>query len=238
MMWIPSYNLSMLVIVSQLMYDKNYMRNFNFNIFIEFLSLVVAVCYLRWLRNSFWIWFIPFLAFTLLIEIAATFIWGGSNGWLYNIQILVQFLFTSSFFFYLSRSSRSRKLMQVLSIFFYLFSMYIYLVSGSFFDFNLAVFTLDCFLTVLFAILYLIECINENDVLKIRSQVPALWATGGTVIFFSIASIVINMHDFIRNNNLAFLGIYLDNIVPQILSLIMYSCFAYSFFLCRKIQAK
>ncbi len=214
------------------------MKDFNLNIFSEFLSLVVAIWHLRWLRNSFWIWFIPFLAFTLLIEIAATFFWNRSNNWLYNAYVLIQFLFTSSFFFFLTRSSRSRKLIQLLFIFFYLFSIYIYISSSSFFDFNLPVFTLDCFLTVFFAILYLVECINENDVLKINTQIPALWATAGIVIFFSVASIVSNMHDFIRTNNLTFFGVYLDNIVPQILSLIMYSCFAFSFFLWRKIQIK
>lgn len=210
----------------------------NINIITEFLSLVIAILNYRWLRNSFWWLFIPFLGATLVIETLASFVWTHANGWLYNIYVLLQFPFTSFFFYRVTGINKLKTTIKLTAFAFLLFCIYMYLFQSSFIEFNLWIFTLDCFLTVLYAIFFLFYCINENDITKIAAQRPALSVTIGIVIFFSIVSILFNTYKFIRANELKLFGIYLDNIVPQLLSIIMYGCFSYAFIVWKQTPAK
>ena len=209
----------------------------NYNIITEFLCLLVALYVFKGHRSSFWWLFIPFLFFTFLVEVLAMYAWRDNN-WLYNLYVLAQFSFFSFFFYRVTGHRLLRRLILVSALIFLGYALFEYSFRRSFAVFNLLLFTLDCFFMVLFAIFFLLYCIGENNVSNISFQFPPLWITIGVVIFFSIASIVFNAYQFIRSHNLKLGGIYLDNIAPQILSLIMYSCFAYAFLQWKKLLTK
>lgn len=210
----------------------------NYNIITELLCLLVALYVFKGHWNSFWWLFIPFLLFTFLIEVLATYAWPQNNNWLYNLYVLVQFCFLSFFFYRVTHSRRLRHLILLSVLLFCGYALYEFSFRRSFAVFNLLLFTIDSFFMVLFAIFFLLYCISENNIARISFQIPALWITIGVVIFFSIASIVFNAYEFIHSHNLKLGGMYLDNITPQILSLIMYSCFAYAFLRWKKLPGK
>jgi hypothetical protein len=210
----------------------------NYNLITEFLCLLVALYAFKKHPHSFWWLFIPFLAFTFLVELLASYAWTQNNNWLYNLYVLVQFSFFSFFFYRVTAHPLLRRLIGVGVGLFFGYALYEYSFRRPFDVFNLLLFTIDCFFTVVFAIFFLLYCIGENSVSRISFQIPALWITIGVVIFFSITSIVFNAYEFIRSHNWKLWGLYLDNIVPQVLSLIMYSCFAYAFLQWKKLHVK
>ena len=126
----------------------------NFNIVTEFLCLVVCLWYYRWLRNSFWWIFLPFLVTTLFIEVLATYIWSTDNGWLYNTYVQVQFIFFGYFYYSVIEAKRLRRVILCSGAIFFLASLYEFSFRTSFHTFSLLLFTVDSFLTVAFAQYY------------------------------------------------------------------------------------
>lgn len=208
----------------------------NINVISESLCLIVAISQFRWLKNSVWGLFIPFLAITLAVEIIATFFASSSNGALYNSYMLVQFLFTSIFFYKVNEVPAFRYIIVACTVGVFIFSIMLFVFWDSFKNWNDILFTVNCFFTVLFGLFYLLYCINENDLTKVRHQDPALWASFGIIIFFSIVSIVFNAGKLVNMEHLTIGGRYLDDLIAQILSVFMYGCFAYAFIIWRNIQ--
>jgi hypothetical protein len=63
---------------------------------------------------------------------------------------------------------------------------------------------------------------------------PMMWVTIGVVMFYPVTSIVIHLQRYLYMNS-AMLGDFkLYNLVPQLMSYFMYSCFIFAFHLCRK----
>jgi len=86
----------------------------------------------------------------------------------------------------------------------------------------------------LFGILFLFDYFNLDNATEEEKWRPVLWITAGIVIFYPIVNISFAFYKDIFAMNAMIFGVYLYNAIPQILSIIMYSCFAFAFYLCRK----
>ncbi len=213
------------------------MDNFNLNLLSEFLSLAAAIRYQRWLRNSpFWL-FIPFLAYTLLSEIFATWVWSGNNGWLYNLYVLIQAGFMAYFFYHMLNQKSLRLIIFISMLGFFSFCAIVFLKT-SFLKFNILVFSMDGLLMTCLSFLFLFFVLKVNDLSVIRRMQPALWVTAGILAFFPMVTVLFAVSDIIRFEKVRIFGVYLDNFIPQVLSLIMYGCFAYSFYLSKWRQTQ
>jgi len=62
---------------------------------------------------------------------------------------------------------------------------------------------------------------------------PVLWITIGIVVFYPVISISLAFQSELINFGDVY-GIRLYQIIPQFMSLFMYSCFMYAFYLCKK----
>ena len=210
----------------------------NYNLVSELICLVAAIYFWQWLKKTYWIAFIPFLAFTILIETFASFVWPENNGWLYNLYVSVQLTFSGFFFYRMNPGNQYKKAVLLVLVAFHIISLLRFTLYDSFLIFNLLLFTLDSVITVLLGFWFLLYVISENDRSALTRIQPALWITVGMIAYFSVCGILFNVTKFIRFNELKILGIYIDNFVSQLLSIFMYSCFAYSFYLCKKIRMK
>jgi hypothetical protein len=65
---------------------------------------------------------------------------------------------------------------------------------------------------------------------------PVLWVTIAIVTFYPVVSISLNFHKYLLAGNSTFFGLSLYNVIPQLMSIFMYSCFSYAFYLCKKIN--
>jgi len=92
------------------------------------------------------------------------------------------------------------------------------------------------FILIFFGILFLASYM-QIDSRKIEQYWrPFLWITIGIVIFYPVVSIVIYLQTYL-NAMSAMLGPFkLYQLIPQVMSIFMYSCFTYAFHLCRKIK--
>lgn len=63
---------------------------------------------------------------------------------------------------------------------------------------------------------------------------PVVWIVTGIIIFYPVVNISFAFHKHITSLNATIFGALLYNSMPQIMSLFMYSCFIYAFYLCQK----
>jgi hypothetical protein len=63
---------------------------------------------------------------------------------------------------------------------------------------------------------------------------PLIWIAFGIVMYYPIANIVFAFNQYIYHYKASIAGTVLYNAVPRTMSIFMYSCFGYAFYLCRK----
>ena len=84
------------------------------------------------------------------------------------------------------------------------------------------------------AIFFLYNYFTLDSIADQRKWQPLVWISTGIVIFYPLYSITLALRKQIYLNNIRIFGLLLYQAMPQILSLFMYSCFAYAFYLCRQ----
>ena len=65
---------------------------------------------------------------------------------------------------------------------------------------------------------------------------PLIWIAGSSIIFYSVISIAISFQAFLSNPKQLIFGLTLYRFIPRLMSMFMYPCFAYAFYLCKKIR--
>jgi hypothetical protein len=63
---------------------------------------------------------------------------------------------------------------------------------------------------------------------------PVIWITIGIVVFYPVVNISFAFYTHLVSYRSDFLGIKLYKVIPQLMSIFMYSCFNYAFYLCKK----
>lgn len=63
---------------------------------------------------------------------------------------------------------------------------------------------------------------------------PLLWLSIGVMIFYPVVSISLTFQKFLANSDARIAGFRLYNLIPQLLSIFMYGCFSYAFYLCSR----
>ncbi|HSC37976.1 MAG TPA: hypothetical protein VLD19_08905 [Chitinophagaceae bacterium] len=208
--------------------------------FIGF-SLLAAIINYRWLKPSRLQWFVPFLALTLVTELLGVYtkdVLDVSNDWLYNSYTWVQVLFFSFFYRSLRMPGPYRRIIEAGVIVYTVSTVIIYLWYTPVTEFSIGLFLSGGFMVVLFAIFFLFNYFSLDDRLKERSLVPVTWITVGTIAYFTVLSITVSLIKYIRQYDLELGGEMLYNLVPRVMSVLMYTCFVYAFFLCRRINRK
>lgn len=90
------------------------------------------------------------------------------------------------------------------------------------------------FVITFYGILFLVRYFNLDNLAEEKYWRPLLWITIGIVIFYPVISISINFQKYLAAASATFYGLKLYQIIPQVMSIFMYSCFSYAFYLCKK----
>ncbi|HEX2629337.1 MAG TPA: hypothetical protein VHM26_10000, partial [Chitinophagaceae bacterium] len=70
-----------------------------------------------------------------------------------------------------------------------------------------------------------------------KKWLPMLWITIGIVTFYPVVNISFTLYWQLQSyNNTTIGGIKIHQIIPRVMSIFMYSCFAWAFHLCRKTK--
>jgi hypothetical protein len=189
-------------------------------------AFLVACYYYRYIKHSFMKWFMPFLGFVLLagLSIRAHVILRLPPPVLiaYLLQV-VQTAFYGYLFFKLSTNKIIRRLVILMCAICIPTYVLNFFLSGNATSANLlvAVIITSIFMTVI-SVLYLYLLIIENENIRLVKE-PGWWIATGISIFFSCTCVAFLLYDFILSNRLILFGMYLYNLIPRLMSLILYS---------------
>jgi hypothetical protein len=189
------------------------------------------------IRASFMVWFIPFLLLTLITELGGVFykyVLDRNNAWLYNVYLLLQVAFFSVLYYHYIRIPAQRKLILATSLIFIVAATGFYVFTGSWNSFNVIIFVTGGFMVTSFAVLFLLYYFSLDKTEEEAALLPLIFITTGVVIYFSVVSITITLYKYLQFYNSEWAGVKLYNLIPRILSIIMYSLFTYAFYLCSK----
>lgn len=119
--------------------------------------------------------------------------------------------------------------------FYLLANAVVYLFIHSIFEFNGYLGLLRGLFITSFAIFFLFRYFHLDDPEKENFWKPVVWISTGIVLFYPASSISLVFQKYLSEFTIIVAGFKLHQLIPQVLSIFMYSCFSYAFYLCKKI---
>jgi hypothetical protein len=83
-------------------------------------------------------------------------------------------------------------------------------------------------------IFFLFNYFNLDDRAEEKKWIPVIWITAGIISYYPVVNISFSFYHQLLNSKAKLGGSMLYNAIPQFMSIFMYGCFAYAFYLCRK----
>ena len=211
--------------------------NLPFFIYCVLLAILVGSYNYRHLKASRLHRFLPFLVLTLAVELVAYYLkyfLNQPNGMWYNGYVFFQVLFCIWFFRNTGLSAMHRRMLD--------WGMAIYiiatLITYTFYmkpeQFSTWLFLLGGFIVALAGLFFLFSYFLLDNNAKESILAPVVAISIGFIAYFSVLSITVALINQILVYNLQVGGIMLHNFLPRMMSIILYLCFAYAFFICRK----
>lgn len=196
-----------------------------------FCFLIAAICY-RKLKDSAFIWFIPFILLTLGMELLATYMVHVKG--VKNNSAVYNFLTTAAFVFYLWFMSSSTNSLFIKRLFLpvtglLLIAILTNLIFFSYGQFHVKTYIAGCIFIVFFCFTYLFESIKKYDIDFRIEKEPVFWVVIGLLFFYLAgAGYFVFIKSFSSELKEQF------NQIIRWLSVFMYGCFSIAFVLCRR----
>jgi hypothetical protein len=202
---------------------------------MELISLIIAICYYPYLKDSFMKWFLPFLAFIFLGELVTAwyhyFEPQRSNADIYYIISIIESVFYNYILYKILERVWLKK-----PIFLFAFITVTAYILGFLLDrddYMFPIFIVSGFFMAAIAVGYLYIKLVEEDRVVLTKE-PGFWIAFGVALFFSGISVVYSLHDYILENDLSFYGARLYNFVSRVLCIFLYSSISIAIILCKK----
>jgi len=152
----------------------------------------------------------------------------------YNIYRPVTVCVFAWLFYHIPLNRFYRKAIPLITILYLVITIYMFLFVSSITAYNIQLSFAGGITLTLFGILSFFDYFNLDNATEEEKWRPLLWITAGIVIFYPVVNISFAFYKDIFAKNAMIFGVYLYNAIPQMLSIFMYSCFAFAFYLCRK----
>lgn len=189
-----------------------------------FASLMVAGSLMR---NKWWLW-IPYLFYTCVIEIFAAFSKVTApkvnNLWLYNPYIIVSLTFYGWFVLHNTElSAKTRKLLYLTGAAISLSCMLWYIVMGDPETLISSILNFGALIICIFCLLFFYMHIKNPVKYNSLTDVPAFWMVSGILVFHTGISIYVAIYGFLADAKIRIWDTTIQNLIPQVLSLFLYS---------------
>jgi hypothetical protein len=211
------------------------------HLFLEIASLLTGLICLKYLKNhKGFIYFIPFLLTTVVVECIAKYLLTSPNidrsvrYMLFNIFTTCEFVFYSLIFLiYLKNKTLRRIITMVIPIYITLVILNISFIQGTQ-KFHSYTFLLGSFFMVVYSCFFLYESILPDSINIKLSQHPFFWVTIGLLIFY-LGSVIINaLFEYLTSAALGKQGTAIYSFINNSLNVVLYGSFIIAFILCRK----
>jgi hypothetical protein len=198
----------------------------------ELIALIISIRYYNSLSTSFMKWFPLFFAIIFFGELLAKDRALASH--IHYTIAICESVFYGYIFHNLIEGQKVRKMIVVLisfSIVCYLVSYFFLDIDKSFVTFFLKALTVFGFIISAIALGYLYQQFDKREVVL---NDPGFWIAFGVVIFYAGISIVFSLYPLLVEQKFLFFGKRLYNIVPGVLSVILYGSLTLSIVLYKK----
>lgn len=192
--------------------------------YLEFSAFLVALFYYRKLKNTFMVWFIPFLLFTSICELSSTIIYenyGTSTYWIFSILLPTTNYFYGFIFFKLINSEKLKNIFFAVALIYLVLNILFVILSEGFI---VPLLLISSIMMVILALYYFYRCLLDDVDLNSPIIKSGLWFASGILIFYSGISITFSLFNYIHEHHLNIGGVSLYNFVPRCLSIILYAC--------------
>jgi len=180
---------------------------------------------------------VPYLFLTLAIELYCNYIvqkYNASTGWIYNLLVPLTVIVFCFLYYRLPLVKPFRNAILALLVINLVAVIIVYGFFEPIHTFNTYLFLVSGFIIVICGIFFLYQYFQLDSTRAEKQWLPFVWITGGLVIYYSVSSITIALYRLLVAHQVTVWGAKLHNIIPQLLSIILYSCFARAFYLCKK----
>src|SRR5690606_8798004 len=90
------------------------------------------------------------------------------------------------------------------------------------------------FMITLCGLLFLFNYFKLDNPAEEKKWLPVIWITIGLVVFFPVVNISFALYKHLLAYQATIFGQKLYRLIPQLMSIFMYTCFARAFYLCQK----
>lgn len=202
------------------------------------LSAIMALVNIKYLKSRQLLIFIPYLFLVfiqeLIVFISLTFESFGSTALIYNVYRPVSACFYAVFFYFIPSNKPVRKLIQWMLLINLVFVAVIFLFIQSIKQYNSYLSLASGFVISCCGILFLFNYFNLDSLIEEKKWRPVVWISTGLVIFYPVVNIVFAFYFHILAVQATIFDTPLHQAVPRIMSIFMYGCFTYAFYLCKK----
>ena len=201
------------------------------------LSALLSIIYRKYLSRwhlSIMAIYLPLLFVLEVYTGLRLYVWHESTAAVYNIYKPVSVIVFAIFYYYLPTMGRFRKAIIGITV--------VYLVAIILtFTFFKPLTVNNTYITLargacisFFAIFFLMSIFLLDNPAEENFWQPVLWITIGVLVFYPVISIAVGFEELLRNSEATVGGIKLYQAIPRLMSIFMYSCFSYAFYLCKR----
>lgn len=202
------------------------------------LSAVVATIFRRYLKSRQAFIFIPYLWYVVAQElgilIAAELGLITRSGIFYNIYRPICTTVFVMFYYRLPLNVPVRKLITWMHAVYLLVTLVTFLFIKPISEYNSYLALASGFVITFCGIFFLFNYFNLDNPEDERKWQPVIWITIGVTAFYPVTNISFAFYKFLLANDATLFGIPLYQLIPRVMSIFMYSCFSYAFYLCKK----
>jgi hypothetical protein len=201
-------------------------------------SVIIAFINRKSLESRRLSLFIPYLSLVFIQELCV-FIFRqydsqSSTAIIYNIYRPVSTCFFAWIFYHIPVNFKARKSILWIQSLFLITAIITYSLIAPIKSYNRYLSFVGGFVITLYGIFFLFNYFDLDDTIEEKKWRPITWIATGIVIFYPVVNISFVLYKYINAIKASIFGSMLSNAMPMLMSIFMYSSFAYAFYLCKK----
>lgn len=201
-------------------------------------STIVATWFHRGLKSRQLFLFVPYLWLVSIQEwglfLAVKYKMLSTTGLFYNIYKPICTSIFVIVFYRISINAPVRKLIIWLYTVYILVTLIAFIFIQPITIYNSYLSVASGFVITCCGIFFLFNYFNIDNSVDERKWLPTILITVGVITFYPIVNITLAFYKFLLAYDASIFGIPLYQLIPRVMSIFMYSCFTYAFYLCKK----
>ncbi len=203
------------------------------------LSAITATFWRKGLKSMQLTLFIPYLWYLTVQEIGVEVLYDleivKTTGVFYNFyRPFSATIFFLTFYRMELNTGIVKKFMKRMYIIYLVFTLLTFVLTTALVSFSSYIALATGFVNCCFALSFLINYFNLDNAEQEKRWFPVILITAGMLVFYPVINISFAFYKHLLATEALVFDTKLYQSIPQIMSIFMYSCFIYAFYLCRK----